>query len=210
VVVQDEMERIARAVSGELEALAGLLEAHGPRVRARLEGRIPTPHRALLAVEDVLQVTYLEAFLRVGGFAGRSGASFGAWLQAIAEHNLQDALRELGRAKRPDPARRARASDPAADLFEGLSSSATTPTRAARRAEASELVAAALARLPRDYAEVLRLYDLEELQVDRVAQRLGRSPGAVHMLRQRARDRLRELLGNAERFLSTDAGHPSS
>ncbi len=197
--------RLAR--EGDLEALAALLERCGPRVRARLSGRLPARHRAVLDEEDVLQVTYLEACLRIGSFGGDSEAAFGAWLAAIAEHNLQDALRELGRAKRPDSRGRVQAAhrtdgDPAADLFEELCATTTSPSRAAARAEARGLLETALARLPRDYAEVVRLYDLEGRAIEETAGRLGRSHGAVHMLRQRAHDRLREALGDPARFHS--------
>lgn len=193
---------ILRAVGGDLEALAWLLEEHGPAVRARLRGRIPAAHRAVLAEEDVLQVTYLEACLRVASFTGGTGAAFAAWLRAIAEHNLQDGLRELERAKRPDS--RHRVDDPglAADFLEELGARVTTPSRAAARGEARALLEGALERLPADYARVVRLYDLEGRSVDETAAALGRTRGAAHMLRQRAHDLLRERLGAPARFLT--------
>lgn len=200
---------IPQAVAGDLEALAGLLERHGPALRARLAGRIPAPQRSVLDEEDVLQVTYLEAFLRIGAFAGDSEAAFQRWLTSIAEHNLLDALRELGREKRPDPRRRAeavdgRTRDPSTDLLEELRASTTSPSRAASREEARAFVAQALARLPDDYEQVVRLYDLEGRSIEETAERLGRSRGAVHMLRQRAHDSLREVLGDPVRLFSRE------
>jgi len=197
-------EALARARAGDLEALAELLEGHAPELGARLAGRIPAAHRAVLAPEDVLQVTYLEAFLRIGSFRGDASA-FAAWLGAIAENNLCDGLRELGRAKRPDSGRRA---GPAAEqaLLEALGSGATSPTRAAARAEAQARLHAALAELPRDYARAVTLVDLEGRSVEEAAAELARSRGALHMLRLRAHERLRERLGAAERYLSTGRG----
>jgi RNA polymerase sigma-70 factor (ECF subfamily) len=193
---------IRRAVEGDLEALARLLEEHGPALRERLRGRIPAAHRAVLGEEDVLQVTYLEAFLRVASFTGGTGAAFASWLRAIAEHNLADALRGLERVKRPDARRRAGDGEAAAELLEELGSPATTPSRAAARGEAQALLAEALAHLPADYARVVRLQDLEGRSIEQTAAELGRTRGAVHMLRQRAHDRLRERLGAPARFLS--------
>ena len=51
----------------------------------------------------------------------------------------------------------------------------------------------------------MRLYDLECQPPQQVAEALGRSVGAVHMLRARAHDRLRELLGSASKFFSDSA-----
>ena len=51
-----------------------------------------------------------------------------------------------------------------------------------------------LAQLPPAYQEVLRLRNLEALSFDEVAQRMGRTPGAVRVLWVRALDQLRLLL----------------
>ena len=53
---------------------------------------------------------------------------------------------------------------------------------------------AAIARLPKSYRVVVEEMDLAEVPVQEMAARLGKSAGAVHMLRSRAHDRLRELL----------------
>jgi len=192
---------IRRARAGDLEALAELLEAHSAGLRARLRARVPATHRALLDADDVLQVTWLEAFLQIERLAGDTPAAFSAWLTRIAENNLRDGVRELERDKRPDPRRRA---DPQAaeGLLEALRSQITSPSRAAAREEAARLLEAALAGLPDDYARVVRLYDLEGRSIEATAAELGRSNGAVHMLRQRAHDRLRERLGRPGRYLT--------
>jgi RNA polymerase sigma-70 factor (ECF subfamily) len=56
------------------------------------------------------------------------------------------------------------------------------------------LLAAALARLPDDYREVVILRNLEGLSHEEVARRMDRSAGAVRMLWVRALTRLREEL----------------
>ena len=146
-------DALARAQSGDLEALASLLEACAPALRAQLAARLPAAHRAVLAVEDVLQVTWLEAFLAIERCTSTHAAGFAAWLRAIAERNLQDAVRGLEREKRPDSRGRVEA---AADLLDELTAGATSPTRAAARSEARERVELAVATLPEDYALVVR------------------------------------------------------
>lgn len=181
-------ERIGRARKGDLDAMAELLEEHGDSVRAQVRRDIPVAMRSIIDEDDVMQVTYLEAFLGVETLAAESPAGFASWLRGVAEHNLTDGLRELSRHKRQDPRRRADSP------IDALLAEVTSPSRGAARSEDRARVQAALDDLPQDYALVVRLYDLEGRSIDEVAQALGRSRGAVHMLRQRAHDRLRGRL----------------
>jgi RNA polymerase sigma-70 factor (ECF subfamily) len=196
---------LAQAISGNKDALGQLVQHYAPRVRRRLKGKITRSFQSVLALEDVLQVTYLEAFLRIGKFNPGSDGAFDAWLTRIAENNLRDALRELQRAKRPQPQRRVALSaerDSSTALLELLGGSSTTPSRQAARGEAQRIVEQALGKLPADYQRAVRLYDLDGLSAADVAAAMGRSVGAFHMVRVRAHDRLRELLGSSERFFS--------
>jgi DNA-directed RNA polymerase specialized sigma24 family protein len=68
--------------------------------------------------------------------------------------------------------------------------------------EAVQVLNSLLERMPPDYAGVIRHYDLEERPVAEVAAALGRSAGAVYMLRARAHDLLRELLLEQTDFLT--------
>lgn len=199
-----------RAVAGDAAALRELLVTHGPRARAVIAARIDRRWRAVLDEDDVMQVAYMEAFLHIHQLTARDERSFVAWLTRIAENALRDAVRGLTRDKRPDPARRisytaAGAGDSRSHvaLLELLGVTTSTPSRVAAVNEAAMSIEAALERLPRDYATVVRLYDLEGLSPAEVAARMNRSVGAVHMLRGRAHDRLREEMGGVSRFFSS-------
>ena len=50
----------------------------------------------VLDIEDAMQVTFMEAFLRIGKFAGSDSRTFSAWLGRIAENNLCDGIRPHG------------------------------------------------------------------------------------------------------------------
>ncbi len=71
-------------------------------------------------------------------------------------------------------------------LGDMLAASGSSPSQQAVRHEQEVLLAEVLARLPDDYREVLILRNLEGLSHEEVAQRMGRSPGAVRMLWVRA------------------------
>jgi len=199
---------VALAIDGDVKALERLIALQHKELRQGLEEKIARRHRAVLAADDVLQVTYTEAFLRIAQFSPDGRGSFQGWLTRGAENNLKDAIRALEREKRCPRNRQVvsdRVTDSYTTLLAGLSASGTTPTRHASRNEAKAIIDAALDELPPDYAKVIRLYDLEGLPIDEVAKSLGRRRGAVHMLKARAHERLRELLGDSGRFFS----HPA-
>lgn len=193
-------ERVARAVAGDADELSRLLEEHGPRVEFRL--RIGRRWRSSLEASDVMQVTYLEAFLEIARFDPSRAASFEVWLERLAQNNLRDAIRGLSRRKRPPESRRIDAvgeGDCASRhrLLDTLSAGTHSASRGLRRDEALAALDSAIAGLPADYAAVVRAYDLQGQTIDAVAAMLDRSPGAVHMLRARAHERLAERLGSA-------------
>jgi RNA polymerase sigma-70 factor (ECF subfamily) len=198
---------LIKARSGDTGALAAILEACAPQVRARIEGRISPQLRSSLDVDDVLQVTFIEVVTRIGRFTSGGVNGFVAWVIRLAENNLIDAIRSLEAAKRPDPSRRvdrvgSGMYESMVALVDMLSGTLTTASQHVARSEAVELLEAALKSLPRDYERVVRMYDLEGRPVEEVAAALGRSEGAIFMLRARAHERLREAMGPAERFFS--------
>jgi RNA polymerase sigma-70 factor (ECF subfamily) len=199
----------AKAVAGDADALSALLEHVGPQVENALH--IGRRWRSAIDVGDVMQVTYLEAFLQISRFdpvRSPGSAGFLRWLRTIAANNLRDAIRGLSGHNRPPAEHRVAhpdLDDSASAFIEQLGFTSTTPSRAARRGEASRLLLAAIDRLPPDYREVVRQYDLDGKPIGDVASSIGRSPGAVHMLRTRAHARLRELLGEYSDVLESRA-----
>lgn len=193
---QSDNQLVAAAVAGDTEALSGLLARYGPAVERALQ--ISPLWQSVLDLSDVMQVTYLEAFLQIGELQTPEEGAFVTWLRRMADNNLRDAIRGLEREKRPSPRNRvqpASVEDSLTGLYHLLGETTTTPSRALNRQEIVAQLRDAIAALPPTYAEVIRLYDLEGLPIGDVAARLGRSTGAIHMLRARAHDQLRRRLG---------------
>lgn len=199
---------VARAVSGDEAALSTLLEAHHDALGTRIVPQIGRRFRSALGVEDVLQVTYLEAFLRIGQFDPDAGTSFLNWLTRMAENNLRDSIRELDRQKRPPRSRQIDThigEDSYATLWASIPGTQTPPGQRAGRDEIRVLLEAAIAELPPDYATVVRLCDLDGCSGAEAAEAIGKSRGAVYMMRLRARDRLAEILGTSSKFFCDSA-----
>jgi RNA polymerase sigma factor (sigma-70 family) len=144
--------------------------------------------------------------MQVERFRPQGEGAFRAWLTQIAENNLRDAIKSLERAKRPDPRKRVHGppgQESFVALVEVLGVTHSTPSQKVVATEFADEIEKALDQLPPDYARVIRMYDLECRPAAEVAAALGRSPGAIFMLRARAHDRMREVLGSGSRFFSS-------
>lgn len=202
-----EISLIDRAVNGDEEALTELLERFGPTVRQSLARSLPHRWQAVLSVDDVMQETYIDAFLDIGHFEPRGVGSFVAWLQTLARRNLLDALRMLEAEKRGRNRRSIKPESAEGSLLalaEQLGTTNATPSRHAAKREAGGKLQDAIQRLPETYRYVVEQYDLIGRPVDEIAAALSRSPGAVFMLRSRAHRQLGALMGTPSQFLSGD------
>lgn len=196
---------LARARQGDRPSLAQLLEAVGPRVRARIDPKISPAIGSLLDADDVMQVTYMEVVLRLSSFTGGGFTGFVAWVGRLAENNLIDAIRSLEAAKRFDPRRKVSpAADASPSAFVNLIGAHTaTPSRLVAKDEGVAVLEVALRALPPDYEKVVRAHDLAGKPMAEIAADMKRSEGAAYMLRARAHDRLKEILGSDSKFFST-------
>ena len=183
------------ACGGDDEALTRLLRAVDAELRSSVS--IQPLYRRELEVDDLLQVTYVEAFMRIGSLRDRTASGFRAWLRRMLDTNLKDAIRALERDKRPDARRRVThdgQGSSARTLYARVAGRDGSPSGALSAREEVARLEAALGRLPESYRRVVEEVDLAERRVAEVATELGRSPGAVHLLVKRAHDRLREIL----------------
>ena len=142
--------------------------------------------------EDVVQSTYLRAFVALASFEGRSSLS--TWLTRIAINEA------LGRQR---AARRRRAQldensvvhlDEYRDKLMRGSTSSLSPEDEAAREQLRRLLEGAIARLPETFRIVFVLRDIEGVSVDEAAEALGILPATVKTRHLRARRRLQEAL----------------
>jgi RNA polymerase sigma-70 factor (ECF subfamily) len=187
------------------ELFTRLFMEHGPAVMRWLAPRIPQRFQALLSIEDVLQQSCTDAFLQFEQFLPRTDGSFGGWLGKIAERNLINALRMLKSDKRGGNRRQITPKsreDSFCALYEELTAGEGTPSRNVARGEARAALESSIRQLPEDYRMVVQMFDLDGKSAKEVAQALGRSPGAVYMIRARAHRWLGDLLGSRSRYIS--------
>jgi len=194
-----ETDILARACRGDSAALTELLQYHTPTLYSELHTKIPDRLRSLLAVDDILQETFTDVFLSIGGFVSRGDGAFAAWLRKLAQNNLLEAIRALDADKRGGgkrPASFGVGCDAHTDLISTLLPAATqtTPSQHVARQETRSSLEAALAELPTHYRLAIQRYDLDGRTIDETAAELNCSPGGVHLIRHRAFKQLRKLL----------------
>jgi RNA polymerase sigma-70 factor (ECF subfamily) len=200
------MDDLTRARQRDEQALAALLGRCAGSIRRAVEADLPRRHAGVLSAEDVLQQTFIDAFLGIDRFRGVDEDAFAAWVMSIARRNLIDAVRHLDAERRGGSRRRVSLSreHSCVDLVERLVTK-TTVSRAESRREAAAALERALGSLPEAHREVVSGYDLGGRPMEEVARGLGRSPGAAYLLRLRAHAMLRRLLGGTSGFFSTSA-----
>jgi RNA polymerase sigma-70 factor (ECF subfamily) len=199
-----EDDLLTRAMAGDTKALADLLTRDGVDVRRALYGAIPTRWQSVLSLDDVMQQSYAEACTSFARFEPRGQGSFVAWLTTLARCTLLDAIRMLEADKRGGDRRRINPNpeESCASLFDMLSQTMGTPSRFAARHEAAAAVRTAVDQLPPPQKQVVEMLDLQDKPVAEVAAALGRSEGAVYLLRVRAHRKLAELMGAPANYLT--------
>jgi RNA polymerase sigma-70 factor (ECF subfamily) len=146
---------------------------------------------------DLVQETLLEAFRDFQHFAGSTEKELVAWLRRILVRNLADQVKHHKaqmRNWRRQESLEAILDRSSSAVEQALAKGISTPSAQAAWREQAVMLADALAQLPPDYREVIVLRNLEHLKFDQIAERLGRSAGAVRMLWSRALEKLGYLM----------------
>jgi len=185
---QADAQLLARVRAGDQEASAALVRKFGGRMLAVARRFLRRDEDSADAVQDA----FLAAFRSLEKFEGNS--TLGTWLHRIVVNSCLTKLRAQSRSRAvpiddllPTFDDTGRHSKPVRSWEEQALSRLT-------REETRAQVLACIDRLPELYRLVLLLRDIEELDTDQTAQRLGITPGAVKTRLHRARQALRTLL----------------
>jgi len=154
------------------------------RIYRYVLARLLDPHLADDVTQEVM-VTMLTALPRYVD----QGKPFAAWVFGIAANKVSESRRSAAR----------RHEAPVAALPDGGADPRLEPETAVLRLETNSYVAALLAELPEQQAEVLRLRVAAGLSADETAAVLGMTPGAVRVAQHRALTRLRARLNEQVR-----------
>lgn len=189
------------AKAAEPGAIDRLLDAYRNYLRMLARVWLDRSLRQKLDASDLVQDTLLKAHQKFQQFRGGSEAELVVWLRKILARNVVDVVRRYGAASRQVDRERSlnQMIDGSIHALDNLLvASGSSPSQAAQRRELGVVLADALATLSADHRDVIVLRNLEELEWDGVAEKMGRSKDAVRMLWVRAlkefRPRLEALL----------------
>ena len=193
---------LARARANDQAALSAVLEAYEPSLLRMIELRLDRSLRRRIEPDDILQETFLEAVRRFDEWNADPRCPFHVWLRLTCAKSLTTAQRtHLGAQKRELGREQAfvdRPSVSAANVADRFVASQTSPSQAATRQEAHELLLRALEELDELDREILVLRNFEDLSNEDAAAELGIDPGAASKRFSRALMRLRPALRTLE------------
>lgn len=188
--LDDELLRGLRA--GDPGHQERFVREHAGRVKALALRYVRNEEDA----NDVVQETFLSAFRALGAFEGK--ARLATWLHRIA---VNAALMKVRARERRGETQAEAEIEELLPRFVGLGvhdrpplAFGACPQDEAERGEMQAVVRACIDRLPDVYRTALLLRDIEELDNDEVAERLGITVNAAKIRVHRARQALRTLL----------------
>jgi RNA polymerase sigma-70 factor, ECF subfamily len=154
-------------------------------------------HHRRIDPSDIVQQTLLEAHENGAQLRGDTDAEAAQWLRKMLIHNVADAVRAMGAAKR-DVAREQSLEAAVDDSFSraerSLIADQTSPSRRLVKFEDVLALADGLSRLPERQREAVMLHHLQGWPIADLAGHLGCTEGAVGALLHRGLKQLRGRL----------------
>src|SRR5262245_46376185 len=180
---ETESALIARAKTGDVEAVGRLYERYAPQIRRYIAARLGDPTQA----EDICGDVFVKVLESLDRYEDR-GWPFSAWLYRIAYARTVDVLRQARRR-------------PSLPLDESVLGALEPPDEAVMARLSYYEISGIMEELTSDQRLVLRLRFGEDRSLAEIAQSLGRSIGSVKALQHRGLTRLAQVL-------ATQSGYP--
>lgn len=196
-----ESDLLAKSQTGDRVALEELLALYFGSLTRHVGQRIPAGMRAVVDAEDIIQQAYVHVFRDIENCRATDEPSFFSWLRSIVDHRLHDAIRFYRAEKRGGKKNRASAvaspeQSSLMNLVELLSAGSHRPSRSAIRHEDIAAVHKAIESLPEKYRQAVQLRMLDGKSLAEAATAMECSPGTVQGLVDRAKRKLRVILGS--------------
>lgn len=189
-----DTEILAQLRSGNPDAVVSFLQANEPILLGFIRKRIGSSLQKKIEPEDIFQEVSIEAVKSFDKIDLDNREPLN-WLFQICERKIIDAHRHFFASQKRSAAREAAlGSQAAGGLADLLVASMTSPSQAFSRDQKQLRMLAALDTLPEQQREALRLRYLIGLPSKEVAEKLGKSDGAVRVMLSRALGQLQEIL----------------
>jgi RNA polymerase sigma-70 factor, ECF subfamily len=189
---------LQRLQAGDAQALAELIETHRRQLLSYIDHQLGAALRHKVEPEDVLQETTIKALRYLPETDLTQRDPFG-WLCQLAEQRIIDAHRKFigsqkRSAEREVPLQAPAGRDGQGGWLDMLAASLTSPSQAFSRDARAIRLQEALNQLPEEHRTALRLRYVDGLPTKEIAQRLGKTDGALRVLLTRTLARLQQIL----------------
>lgn len=156
-----------------------------------IQSRLGPGLRARVEPEDILQESLLQAWRDRGTARFESPRAFRAWLLTVIDHRIRDLAGHAGAQKRGGGRGGAALTDIGLDHEP---SGSTTPSRLAVHREQAAAMNEALAGVPAEWREVVRLRLFHQMTLQQVGEQLGLSLAMVRTGLRRGAEVYRQRL----------------
>lgn len=189
---QELEAQIAAARAGSSEAIGELLTLYRESLRVLAQQRLAPYQRKQSIASDIVQNTLLSAHASFASFRGSSERELFAWLRRILVNNIIDYAR---RHERESSVFESPADGSSWNAIEAVPGSEASPSQEVLKKEQTELVQAAIERLPVEFQEVLHFRNRERLCFREIGLRMERTEDSARALWYRALKALQTELG---------------
>jgi len=186
---------IAAARQQDRNAIEQLLVRNLPGLEAFVRLRLGAAMRQKLTAPDLVQSVCREVLEDLSEFEFRGEAPFRHWLYVRAENKLREKHR-FHRAEKRDQGREVNL--PESSTILPVYQDLITPSQHCEAREMLRRVEVAFDLLPEEYREAVTLHKLCGLSHAEIAERMGRSEGAVRNLVYRGISRLALLVDGGD------------
>ena len=190
----------ARVQKGDADALVSLLELYRPRLLNFVQNLMSKSLRQKVDPEDVLQEACLSCVKAFPGLDLSDRSPFD-WVCQVARRRIIDQGRKYSGTEKRAVDREVGISggpDNQAAFAQMLVASITSPSSAFSRDQREFRLQQAIEQLPQENRDALRMRDVESLPSKEIAERLGKSDGAIRVLLTRSLKRLHALMGDEQ------------
>ena len=194
-----DTELLERIRSGDGDAMAQFVEANRGPLIGFIHSRVGGQLKKKVEADDILQEASMEAVKSVGKVDLDQRDPLN-WLFQICERKIIDAHRRFFTSQKRDASREAslpEGSQAAGGIANLLVASMTTPSEAFSRDQRQLRMLAALDTLPEEQREALRLRYLVGLPSKEIAEKMGKTDGAMRVMLSRSLAKLQALLAEA-------------
>lgn len=183
-----DADLVAGARNGDASAFEIIMRRNNRLLFRAARGVVPDDAEA----QDVVQETYLRAFVSLDSFRG--DAALSTWLVRIAINVAMSAQRKRGRLIQMEDSEEQAAEPSQENLMSLRTADSESPDAMAERGQMREILQAAIERLPAIYRSVFILRAIEDMSVEETAFCLDVSSDVVKTRFLRARTMLRANL----------------